>query len=117
MADTFYAQYREFLAQVDRGRVLLADFIAESQEQHPLDGSSLELLTSLPDLIDHDTFPERVTVALAGIPVIVRRTNVTPALDDAIRRPDTGSSPQFRFFVAAALAVYAWRLRIAVAKL
>ena len=117
MADTFYAQYREFLTQADRGRLLLADFIAENQELHPLDGSSLELLTSLPDLIDHDTFPERARVALAGIPVVVRRTNVTAALDDAIRRPDTSRSPRFRFFVAAALAVYAWRLRIAVAKL
>ena len=117
MADTFYAQYREFLVGAERGLVLLADFIAESQERHPLDASSLEMLTSLPDLINHDTFPGRAAAALAQMPVAAHGTNVTQALDAAIRRPRPGVSPHFRFFVAAALAVYAWRLRIAVAKL
>ena len=84
MADTFYAQCREFLAQADRGRVLLADFIAESQELHALDGSSLDLLTPLPGLIGRDTFPERAAVALTCIPVAVRRTN-----EPTSRRPST----------------------------
>ena len=117
MADTFYAQYREFLADAEQGLVLLADFIAESQERHAIDDASIELLTSLPDLIDDKDFPERAAAALARMPVVVQQTNVTAVLETALRHPRTGSSPQFRFLLAAAVAVYAWRLRIAVARL
>ena len=117
MADTFYAQYREFLADAGQGVVLLADFVAESQERHAIDDASIGLLTSLPDLIDDNDFPEQAAAALARMPVIVQKTNVTAVLEAALRQPRTGSSPQFRFFVAAAVAVYAWRLRIAVGTL
>ena len=116
MADTFYAQYREFLADADQGVVLLADFIAESQERHSIDDASIGLLTSLLDLVDDEDFSERAAAALARMPVIVQQTNVTAALDAALRHPRTGSSPQFRFLLAAAVAVNAWRLRLAVGR-
>ena len=114
MADTFYAQYRDFLADAAQGRAILADFVAESQERHSLDGASLDLLTSLIGLIDDDVYPERAAAALSRMPVVVQGTNVTSVLGNAIRHPRTGRLPQFRFFLAAALAVYAWRMRIAV---
>ena len=96
--------------------MLLADFVAESQERHAIDDASIGLLTSLSDLIDHRDFPERTAAAIARMPAIVQKTNVTAVLEAAFRHPRTGSSPQFRFFLAAAVAVYAWRLRIAVGR-
>jgi chloramphenicol 3-O-phosphotransferase len=56
MADTFYANYRGFLADADQGMALLADFMGESRERHPLDDPSIELLASLPELIGEDGF-------------------------------------------------------------
>lgn len=117
MADTFYANYRGLLADADQGMALLADFMGESQERHPLEDPSIELLASLPELIGEDAFKERATAGLARMPVIVQGTNVTAALDNALRHPRTGRSPQFRYLLAAALAVYAWRMRIAVGRL
>ncbi|MDE0446664.1 MAG: MFS transporter [Spirochaetaceae bacterium] len=116
-ADTFYAQYRDFLAEATQGLAMLADFVAENQERHPLPGPTTEQLTTLLDLIDDSAFAEHAASALARIPVVVQRTDVTPALAAATRHPSTGRSPQFRFFLAAVLAVYAWRMRIAVKSL
>ncbi len=113
MADSFYALYREFLVERRRGLALLADFVSERQERHPLSEPVLETLTSLPGLMDdRRRFRDAATRALDQIPVVVEHVDVTPVLRNAVNHSTTAASEPFRFFVAAAAAVHAWRLRI-----
>ena len=113
MADSFYAPYRGFVADRRQGLALLADYVAERQERHPLAAATLDRLTSLPPLVgDGARFREAATRALAEVPVVVDQVDVTPVLRAAVGHRHTGASEQFHFFVAAAVAVYAWRLRI-----
>ena len=114
MADSFYAPYRGFVADRRHGLALLADYVAERHERHPLAASTLALLTSLPALVgDGSRFPGAATRALAAVPVVAQRVDVTPVLRAAVDQPRTGACERFHFFVAAAVAVHAWRLPIA----
>ena len=113
MADSFYALYREFLVQRRHGLVLLADVLSERQERHPLPGPVFELLTSMPALLDDRAgFRDAAAASLEKIPIVVKHADVTPVLRNAIGHSRAGAIEQFRFFVAALAAVYAWRVRI-----
>ena len=113
MADSFYAPYRGFVADRRQGLALLADYVAERQERHPLAASTLAMLTSLPALVgDESRFREAATRALTAVPVVTQRVDVTAVLRAAVTHRSTGACERFRFFVAAAVAVHAWRLPI-----
>ena len=113
MADSFYVLYREFLVDGRHGLVLLSDYLSERQERYPLSSSVQDALTSMPELIDDaPPFREAAARALDRIPIVVDHVDVTPVLRSAIGHGRSGAIREFRFFVTAAAAVHAWRLRI-----
>lgn len=110
MADVFYPLYQGFLGAPRRGLALIADFVAERQEQRRLPPQTLSLVTAPVAQFDAPpAFYAAAERAMEQVPVMAGGTPVAATLLQALRRPATAALDQYRFLVAAAVAFHAWR--------
>lgn len=112
MADDFYPMYQAFLGAPRRGVAMIADFVAERQDQRRgrLPPQTASLVTA--PVAQFDAVPEFRAAAgraLEALPVVVGGKPVAVTLLEALARPATAQMEQYRFLVAAAVAFHAWR--------